>query len=321
MRILVTGGTGFLGGALTRRLLADGAQVVALGRDAAKLSMLQACGADTLAVDLAGPADFAPPACDAVVHCAALSSPWGRHIEFHSANVLATENIIRLARQAGARRLVHISTPSVYFRFCDQIAVAEDAPLPRPVNIYAETKRRAEECVLAAADLDPIILRPRGLYGAGDSALLPRLLRAAERQPLPLMNDGRAATDITHIDDVVSAIIAALQAPRDLPQRVFNISGGVALPVRDIVEAAGARAGVKVRWREAHVRAVLAYARMLEFTCRLAPGHPEPKITAYSTGLFAFTQTLDISAAAHCLHWRPQISFDAGLARTFADAA
>ncbi|HYD88079.1 MAG TPA: NAD(P)-dependent oxidoreductase [Vitreimonas sp.] len=321
MQVLVTGATGFLGGALSRRLLSGGEHVVAVGRDAAKLAALRASGAVVFSVDLAAPGDFTPPPCDAVVHCAALSAPWGARAAFERANVLATEQVLSLARRAGARRFVHISTPSVYFRFRDQIGVREDAALPQPVNLYAETKRRAEQLTLRAADLDPIVLRPRGLYGAGDSALLPRLLRAAADRPLPLMNGGRAETDLTHVDDVVSATIAALRAPPDLPQRIFNVSGGAPLRIRDVVEAAGARAGIDVRWRKAPVSVVLSYARAMEAACRLAPGAPEPPITAYGAGLFAFTQTLDISAAARLLHWRPQISFEAGLARTFAAAA
>jgi len=321
VRVLVTGATGFLGGALVRRLQALGYDVIAAGRDNAKLAACAAGGATPLALDLSDSRAALPAiACDAVVHCAALSSPWGTDAAFHAANVVGTETALRLARNAGARRFVQISTPSVYFRFRDQLGVREDAALPPPVNAYARTKRKAEELVLAANDLDPVVLRPRGLYGPGDTTLLPRLIAAARKRPLPLMNGGRAATDLTYIDDVADAACAALAVTAPL-QRVFNISGGEALNVRVVAERAAEKARCNVRWRAVPAAAVLAYARASEAVCKALPSRPEPTITAYGAALFAFTQTLNIDAARAQLGWKPRVRFDEGLARTFESAS
>lgn len=313
----MTGATGFLGGALARLLGDRGHEVIAMGRNQQKLAALAHRRIETIALDLADN-DVPALSCDAVVHCAALSSPWGRHSEFWRANVNGTQGALKLARAAGARRFVNISTPSIYFRFQDQIGLGEDAPLPRPVNAYAASKRRAEQLVLAAADLNPIILRPRGLYGRGDTTLLPRLLAAARIRALPLMNGGRAATDLTYIDDVAEAAFAALNAAAPLPQRIFNISGGEALNVRDVANRAAEKAGQTVRWRKLPPWLVLAYARANEYACALLPRYPEPSITAYGAALFAFTQTLNIEAARRHLGWSPKVNFADGLARTFA---
>ena len=318
MRVLVTGATGFLGGALSRRLMSQGHDVVALGRSPEKLAKLAAEGAQTVAIDLSSSAPSPNITCDAAIHCAALSSPWGRDLDFLRANIFGTKIALQLARHGGAKRFIHISTPSIYFRFQDQADVAEDMPLPPPVNAYVRTKAAAEQLVLAAIDLDPIILRPRGIYGAGDTTLLPRMLHAARKRALPLMNDGRAATDLTHIDDVVDAVCAALTTTAPLNQRFFNVSGGVPLNVREVAEQVGRKAGVPVRWRKAPVDLVLAYARAGEALCRLLPKYPEPSVTAYSAALFAFTQTLDISAAKAQLGWSPRIGFAEGFERTFA---
>ncbi|MAK63915.1 MAG: 3-beta hydroxysteroid dehydrogenase [Maricaulis sp.] len=321
MKILVSGATGFLGGHLVRHLARRGDEVIALGRDREKLETLRPFCSGLTACDLARPVEVSWPGIDAVVHAAALSSPWGRHDAFRRANIDGTRHMIELARASGARRFVLISSPSVYFRFADQYDVAESTPLPKPVNAYAATKRQAELLTLAATDLDPVILRPRGLYGRGDTALLPRLRKAALSGPLPLLRGGRAATDLTHIDDVVSAVLAALSAPTDLPQRVFNISGGEALPVRRIAEAAARRSGITPRWRSLPITPVLAAARLSEMVCRTLPGSPEPRATAYGVGLFAYHQTLDLSAARTWLDWRPQVDFETGLDRTFAAEA
>jgi len=319
--VAITGATGFLGGALSRRLLAEGQAVIAFGRDAAKLEALRGLGAKTVQADLSTGVPRGESRISAVVHCAALSSAWGRTEDFHAANVTGTAAALQLARSAGATRFVHVSTPSVYFRFRDQLLVREDADLPRPVNAYAATKLEAESLVRKETGLDSIILRPRGIYGAGDTALLPRLLRAARTGPLPLIRDGAAETDLTHVDDVVDAVLAALKAPAGLTQRVFNISGDEPLPVKRIAEAAAGRAGMTIRWRTVPAPVLFAAARAMEAAARLTPGRPEPRITAYGAGLFAFTQTLDLTAARTHLGWRPSISFEQGLARTFGVAA
>lgn len=317
--IWVTGATGFLGGRVAENLLESGHAVIASGRQAHALERLRQQGARTLAFDLADRTQPDLPAVDAVVHCAALSSPWGRFADFHRANVLGTRSALALARQAGARRFVHISTPSVYFRFRDQLNVRETQPLPSPVNAYAATKARAEDEVLKHEALDPVILRPRGLYGRGDTALLPRLMTAARERPLPLMNQGETVTDLTHVDDVVSAVQAALDLAPNPAQRLFNISGGEALRLKTVTEEAGRRAGIQVRWRRVPSWVALAYARGLETIARISPGDREPRITAYSVGLFAYSQTLDISAARDVLGWTPRISIQEGLDRTFRE--
>jgi nucleoside-diphosphate-sugar epimerase len=317
MRVAITGATGFLGGHLVTRLLADGHAVIALGRRPAELAALADRGAEVIAGDLTAGVTLPTAArADAMVHAAALSSTWGRREAFLAANVEGTGHALDLARRLRVGRFVHVSSPSIYFRFADQRDVAEDVSLPSPVNAYAASKRQAEAMVLDAADLHPLILRPRGIYGRGDVALLPRLVRAARRGPLPLLRGGEAVTDITHVDDVVSAILAALAAPAALSGIALNISGGEALRVRHIAERAGARAGVAVRWRPLPTGLALAAARLAELGCAALPGRPEPLATAYALGVFAYSQTLAISRAATLLGWRPSVTFEDGLARS-----
>ena len=324
-RILVTGATGFLGSHVVRALIGRGLEVVATGRDASKAPASPEGALLFVPADLSEGGDVArlsaeAGALDAVVHSAALSAPWGSRAAFHSANVAATRNVLDLVRSNGAGRLVHISTPSIYFRFEDQLDVRESDPLPGPVNRYAESKRRAEELVLERQSLDAFILRPRGLYGIGDTALLPRLVNAARRRPLPVLREGRAVTDLTHVDDAVEAIVAALTAPSGAAG-VYNISGGEPRRLTEIIDRACARSGVRVRWRPTPVKAALAAARAMECACACLPGRPEPPITAYGIGVLAYSQTLNIDAARLKLEWSPRIGFDEGLDLTFGRAA
>ncbi|MEZ5997333.1 MAG: NAD(P)-dependent oxidoreductase [Hyphomonas sp.] len=318
---IVTGATGFLGGAVARRLLEEGEPVIAIGRNREKLAVLADRGASTLDLDLTRACTPGTlPDASYCVHCAALSSPWGTRQQFEAANIEGTRHMLTLARAAGVQRFVHISSPSIYFRFADQELVHEASPLPPPVNAYADTKARSESLVLDDEALDSVVLRPRGLYGPGDTALLPRLLRTARRRPLPLMRGGTAATDLTYVDDAVDAILAAMRTG-PLPERIFNISGGEALSIRTIAERAAAKADVAVRWRHLPWSAVQLAARISEAVCAALPGRPEPFVTAYGAGLFAFRQTLDLTRARELLGWTPRISFEEGLARTFSGSA
>lgn len=321
MRVLVTGATGFLGGELCRALLTKGYGVVGLGRNTAQLAALADMGASTLAMDLSQlhqplPRDIGRV--DAMVHCAALSSPWGAYAAFHRANVIGTKTALRLAQALGVHRFVNIASPTVYFAMRDQENVAETMPLPRPINAYGATKAIAETMVLRQPDVGPVSLRPRGIYGAGDTALLPRLLAAAKRGPLPILRGGVAAIDLTHVSDVVRAIEATLQAGSDVQGEVFNISGGEQLPVRDIVERAAVRAGVSIRWRAVPLSPAKVAAHVLDVASRMTPWGHEPRVTPYALGLFAYRQSLNIEKARDRLGWSPQIRFDQGLDETFA---
>mgnify|MGYP001950297358 CR=1 FL=1 len=319
--ILVTGATGFLGGTLARQL---GGGVIGTGRDPAKLDALHV--PSKFACDLSKP--LAPSTIShcsnvsTIIHCASLSSPWGTRQAFHDANVAATETVIALTKAVNAKHLIFISSPSVYFQFTDQFDVREDSKLPIPVNNYAATKTAAEER-LKASGIPFTILRPRGLYGAGDTTLLPRLLRAARSGPMPLFRNGEVRTDITHVDDVVAAIMAVIEQRDTAFGQTFNISGGVALPIKEVVEKVCDSQGANLRWRPLPVRPALAAVRLIEKFARLRPGKPEPKVTSYGLGIFAFSQTLDLSKINDKIGWFPQVSFEDGLARTFAqkDAA
>ena len=317
MTTLITGASGFLGSALAAS--AQGG-VLALGRDPQRCAAVaERLGIPVVPMDLAGPeaVDILTRMAKAagvhrIVHTAALSAPWGKPVAFHRANVMGTQTILRVAEAIGATSVVHISTPAVAFRFADQEGLTEDSPLPSPVNPYAASKRVAEDMAVMAGCA---VLRPRGIYGPGDRALIPSLLRAIRTGPLPMLREGRAATDLTHIDDVVASIWAALAVPK-AHGRVFNISGGAALPIREVIAAIAKRHGLVPRWVKLPLPLVMAAAHGMELAAALTG--KEPQVTRYGVGFLAYRQTLDISLAKAVLGWQPKVSFEEGLTRTFA---
>ena len=141
---------------------------------------------------------------------------------------------------------------------------------------------------------------------------------AARCGPLPSFNGGRAVIDLTHVDDVVAAIACILDNRARATGEVYNVSGGEAVSIRDIIIRSAALSGVDVRWRELSWPVALTAVRAIEGFHRLFRPQVEPVVTAYSAGLIAFSQTLDLSAIRNDIGWTPKVEFAEGLRRTFA---
>lgn len=321
MKVLVTGGTGFLGRHLVWRLASEGHDVGLTGRDASKArEVVSHCARPVTVIPIShGQPDSeeelrrASTGLDAIVHCAARSSPWGRRDAFLRANVSSTAEVLAAIHANGIPRLVHISTPSIYFRFRHCIGVREDDPLPPPVNTYAETKGTAERMVRASA-VPAVILRPRAIFGPWDQTLLPRLLRLMQRRRFPLFNEGAALVDLTYVDNVVDAIVLALQA-RPSAASTFNISNGQPIQAGELFARLARVFGLPYRPVRMPLAMGMLVARVCELAARFAPGW-EPPLTRYTVGVAAFSQTLDQRRAREELGYVPRVDLDEGIRRT-----
>ncbi len=321
--VLVTGATGFVGGALARRLHAAGARVTAQGRRAAEGAALEAAGLRFVRGDLAerAVAGAASAGQQFIFHCAALAAPWGPYQDFYRANVTATENIVNSALQAGAARLVHVSTPSVYFADQPRRAVRESDPLPpRQLTAYADTKRLAEQVVdeAQAAGLATITLRPRAIFGPGDATIFPRLLRQMARGRLRVIGAGDNLADFTYIENVIDGLLLAAHAPAAALGRKYNLTNGEPQPLWPLIARVSAALGYGPPKGRVPLGAALALAGALELAYTLLRRQTEPPLTRYTVRMLALDATLDISAARRDLGYAPPVSVDEGLARFIA---
>jgi nucleoside-diphosphate-sugar epimerase len=322
MRILVTGASGFIGRHVARALLSGGHDVTATGRSASALESLGSSGARIVSTDLAAdPLDDLTRGQDAVVNCAALASPWGRRELFVRNNVETAERLMIAAGAAGVKRLVHLSSPSIYASRYDQLGVSEAFTPPRHwASPYGETKWLSEQIVLDArfAALEPVVLRPRAVFGTGDRTILPRILNVARKGIFPLVNGGRAMIDVTYVANVVRAVELALTTPAQNTRRAYNITNGEPMPVRELLGRLFAILGLRVKLIPLNESVVYGLATLSEAIARLSPRGSEPRLTRYGISLLAHSLTLDITAARERLGYSPYVSLQEGFEHSAA---
>lgn len=317
MKALVTGATGFLGGALTRRLQTMGWQVTALGRNAFVLKELEAQGLRAVQANLED-SKAIMDACknqDVVFHAGALASDWGRAETFYNSNVLGTRNVIHGCQEHHVKRLVYVSTPSIYFRFEPRLNVKETDPLPStPATQYARTKLMAEQVVdKAHADGLPVItIRPRAIFGPGDRTILPRLINRLERRILRVIGDGQNMADLSYVENVVDALLLCTESHSDTLGKKYNITNGQPIRLWDMIERLCQRLNLKFPTQRLPYPFVDRVAGAMEFVCRALPGQPEPPLTRYSVAMVSLSTTLDISAAKKELSYQPRVSIEDG---------
>lgn len=325
MRILVTGATSGLGRNAVDFLLAAGMDVVATGRNPVAGQQLAQTGARFVAMDLTLADESAIKAlmagCDAVWHCAAKSSPWGKAEDFFQANVTVTQKLVNTATHLSIPRFVHISTPAIYFDFQHHHALPETYLARRFACHYARTKYLAEQVVAQAVPQNPattfVILRPRGLFGPHDNVIVPRVLRQLHqrRGVLHLPRGGRALLDLTYVENVVHAMWLATSASLAQSGECFNITNQQPSTLADMLYALlNQQLGLHYRIKSVPWPLVSLVASGMEIAGTWR--NQEPALTRYSAGTASFDMTLSNEKAQRILGYQPRFSMDAGIART-----
>lgn len=317
MRILVTGASGFIGGRFARFALEQGLRVRVNGRQAQPLADLIAAGAEFVQGDLADP-ELVRRACagmEAVVHCAGAVGVWGSYEHFYRGNVLLTDNVIEGCLSQGVRRLVQLSSPSIYFDGQEHVGIREEQVPTRFSDHYGATKYLAEQHVFAAQTrgLEVLALRPRFVTGAGDTSIFPRLIRMQRAGRLSIIGSGDNRVDFTSIHNLSRALLAALRAGDEALGQAYNISNGRPMPLWQVVDRVLAQFQLPpVRRRLPHGLAY-AVAALNEWVCRLLPGQPEPALFRMGVNVMARNFSLDIGRARRLLGYEPEDDLEAAL--------
>ena len=313
----VTGGSGFIGGRLIARLVGEGWTVRALARSARAEAAVRALGAEPALGDLDDVAAMTAGAQGSqhAFHAAAALGDWGRREDFERVNVTGSANVVAACRAAGVGRLVHVGTEAALMHGQALVGVTEEAPLaPDSPALYSATKARAEQVVLAGSreGLETVVVRPRLVWGAGDTTILPGLIDSVRSGQFRWVGGGRHLTSTTHVDNVVEGLM--LGAERGSPGRAYFVTDGDPVVFRDFVTDLLATQDVDVPDREAPVGLVRALATAGETVFGALRIRRPPPVTRLAFWLAALEATIDISRAREELGYRPVKSMADGMA-------
>jgi nucleoside-diphosphate-sugar epimerase len=312
LNILVTGATGFLGGWVLSKLSDEFGQdkVVGTGRSQARGDELIQEGYTIIIGDLADPEfirnnlqDFTH-----VIHCAAKSSLWGNYESFYKNNVITTKNL--LEGIPGIQKFIYISTPSIYFRFSDRFQITEDSVLPdKFVNHYTSTKYLAEQEVLNFKErkIIKVVMRPRAIIGAGDTVIVPRVIRAFKAGKLRIIGDGKNICDFTSVKNIAHAVYLAVVSEDDIDGKVFNITDDNPKAIWKMVEETLKKLGYQPNLKKINYRLVFTIASISELVHKIF-NLGEPVLTRYGVGLLRYSQTFDITNTKQILKYKPVIT-------------
>jgi nucleoside-diphosphate-sugar epimerase len=320
MRVLITGATGFLGKYVVDEFARNGCEVIAFGRDKGIGESLKNCiffqGDFTDFEDILR----ATKGIDVVVHAGALSSVWGRWSDFERANIFGTENVARACLNSRVGRLVFVSSPSVYAAPRDRFAIKEaEVDRENELNYYIKSKISAEKIVgrFGESGLETVIVRPRGLFGIGDTSIIPRLINANARGGIPLIGGGKNIVDVTYVPNAARALyLAAMSA--DVSGEIFNITNAEPMEFGAILGQVFTKIGVEPRYRPMSFRKAYMIAGVLECVYKTFRLSGEPPLTRYTACTLGTSQTLDISNAVEKLRYTPRYSIAEGIA-VYAD--
>jgi nucleoside-diphosphate-sugar epimerase len=314
MRIFVTGATGFIGGAIARKL-AGAHEVYAMSRSAGGDAVVKGLGAEPVRGDLASLEPGGLPEVDVVVHCAAWVEPWGTREQTFAINVEGTDRVLAAARSASARRFVHMSTEAVLWRGQHLRDVDESHPYPDATPfLYAETKAEAERRVIAAngdGGMTTIVLRPRFVWGPGDRTIVPEAKAMVEKGAFVWVDGGRARTSTTHVANLAHATELALD--RGSGGEVYFVTDDEETDFKSFLTRLLAAEGVELPERSLPGWLVRPTAAALESVWRALGLTSAPPLTRHAVELLCCDCTLRIDKARRELGYEPVITPEAGL--------
>lgn len=321
MKVLVTGGGGFLGGAIVRMLRGRGDEVCSFSRSI--YPALTELGVEQLRGTLEDRDAVvnAAKGCDLLFHVAAKAGIWGSYHDFYQANVAGTEHVIAACRHNGISRLVYTSSPSVVFDGSDVEGGNESLPYPLVYEAhYPATKALAEQLVLAAnsPDLAVTALRPHLIWGPGDNHLVPRIIARGRAGKLRRIGTRPNLVDTVYVDNAARAHIQAadqLYPGSSVAGNTYFISNNEPLPLWDMINRILAAASIPPVTRSIPPKLAFAIGCICEGLWNLFRLSGEPPMTRFVAQELASAHWFDISAARRDFGYRPEISIDEGLLR------
>jgi nucleoside-diphosphate-sugar epimerase len=321
MSTLVTGASGFLGGALTRALAAGGRHARVLARATSDLRHLEGLGVEVVrgALEDRDVLFAAAEGARVVYHCAARSADWGTWEEFHAANVRGVRNLLDAATAAGSvERFVHVSTTDVYGyprQACDETHPLVDTGLP-----YNRSKIQGEQAVWdchRATGLPVTVIRPATIYGPRSKDVVAEFAALLRKRQMVLLDGGEARAGLIYVDNAVEAIIEAAGSPATVG-KAYNLRDEGEQTWRDYVIALASGLGTAPPRFDLPAGLALGMARISETAYRALRVRRRPLLTRHAVYLLCRDQGYAIGAAQRDFGLRSRVGFGEGMDRTVA---
>ena len=317
MKVLVTGGTGFTGKALVRRLIDMGHQVVALDyKEGLKTREIREWGAEVI---LGSVTDMdvvrrAVQGVEVVHHVAAAFREMDvPETYYYDVNVNGTRNVFQAALDAGVRKVVSCSTCGVHGNV-DHPPAGEDAPI-QPADYYQRTKWEAEPVALEffQRGVNTTILRPAAIYGPGDPERFFLIFKRVAKGTFPMFGNGKTLYHPLYIDNLVDAFVLAMEDGKG-DGEAYLIADEQYLEIEDLVRRVGRSLGVDVKIPHYPVWPVVAVGHVVETVCK--PFGIVPPIFPRRVDWYRQNRAFRIDKAKRDLGYQPRVDIDEGLRRT-----
>ena len=282
MKILITGASGFVGSSFMSAYEKEH-EIYGIGRRSLNKK-------NYYAFDLTKPIDWDITP-DVVIHCAARSSPWGSYEEFYRQNVISTQNVIDFCKRKGVKKLVYISSSSVFYQNQDQFNIDNNTSIgPDFANNYAKTKYLGEKLVKKQFE-NHVILRPRAVYGQGDTVLFPRILVAARKGKLPQIIGKEVIGDLIYIDNLTHYMLQA--CIKDI-RGEFNLTDGNPVEIYSFLKNILNKLNINVQFKPVTIGKAMFFAGLIENIYRVLHLPSEPPITKFGVGVFSYSKTFNV---------------------------
>ncbi|RKX79817.1 MAG: hypothetical protein DRP87_01660 [Spirochaetes bacterium] len=334
--VLVTGASGFIGRHLARVLMERGYSVRAVYRrenPPLMLKELETKGAELLRLDLSVGENLlrAVSGVDRVIHAAAIASDWGKYEIFHKYNYEMAISLLEASKESGCSVFVYLSSVSVH-GFGNHVESTEEGPYYPPVSFYQETKKKAEDYVLAQNQtgydkegnklsgraLKTTVIRPGNVYGPEDGTTFFPIFEAMERGIMGYIGKGHTLTCPVYVEDLAEAVILAMEK-EESAGKCFNITGGERVTWRELLKYCSSLLGCKPPVLSIPVPAAFFLAHLMEFIFKMIGIKSAPPLTLYRVAQLSHNYHFNISRAEKLLGFKPKIPWKEGFKRTVLD--
>lgn len=314
MNIFITGASGFIGSNIVKKLSSEHT-FYAMSRTESSAKQIKNFGAIPIDCELGKVETKHLQNCDTIIHAAAFTKEWGTKEEFWNPTVIGTKQLIDIAKKAGIKRFLHISTEAVLFVGQDLNDIDEDYPYPKKSKfLYSESKLEAEKLVLNAnknEEFEVMIIRPRLVWGPGDKTVLPVLVNMIREKKYTWINNGTNKTSTTHVDNLMEGIRCALANWKS--NEIYFITDNEISTYKDFLTQYISTQGVMPPNKNIPKGLIRFIASGMEFIWSLFGLKSLPPITRLPAFMMSSNFTISHEKATKDLGYNPIISMQEGM--------